>query len=370
MALYVGAISGTSVDGLDLALVETITSRPKVLASTTVLFPTELQTRIVALAQMQVRDLKTLGRVHAALGTFTGHAIKEFLKSEGITRDKIRAVGSHGQTVHHDPKGIEAFSLQIGDPSRIAEITGIDTVADFRSRDIAAGGEGAPLVPVFHKELFRSDSHNRVVLNIGGIANVTYLPAESDTSDVCGFDTGPGNGLIDAYMQHAFDLPFDESGTTAESGVVNQQLLSQLVRDPWLALEPPKSTGKEHFNLQFVQSAIERCGLSLSDTDIVRTLTEFTAKTISRSIKKWCCSSGEIIVSGGGRLNRELMRRIDQNSSNFDVQPCESLGIDGDGLEAAAFAYLAHLFVKRLSGNLPSVTGADKETVLGCLYPG
>lgn len=368
MPLFVGAISGTSIDGLDLALVEIDEEQIQLLQAETADFPASLRNRLDRLANSDNTDLQVLGHTHAALGAYIGKAIKTFLERSPINSKEVRAIGSHGQTIHHYPSGGEAFSLQIGDASRIAEITRLDTIADFRSRDIAAGGVGAPLVPIFHQRLFHDNHRDRIVLNIGGIANITNLPANHAPEHV-GFDTGPGNCLIDAYVKEKFNQDCDLGGRIAATGTTDLKLLDQLMSDEWLTRRPPKSTGREHFNYEYVRHAIRKTGVQLDNADIVATLTEFTALTIRDAITEWCHLSGDLIVCGGGRLNAHLMRRIAQNCPDYEVLPCESLKVDGDAVEAAAFAYLAYLHVNNCAGNVPEVTGAQGGRVLGCLYP-
>lgn len=368
MSLFVGAISGTSIDGLDLALVEVEDDQFQLVNAETVDFPIQLKDRLKELADAQ-GDVVDIGRTGSALGSFIGKAIIQFLENLAVNPRDVRAIGSHGQTIHHFPLTDEAFSMQIGDGARIAEITGIDTVVDFRSRDIAANGEGAPLVPLFHRRLFQSSDFDRVVLNIGGIANVSFLPQGANAPQ-SGFDTGPGNGLIDAYALKMLDKRFDEDGAIAATGSVDSNLFDRLYSDPWLSRPPPKSTGKEHFNLEYLMQAIHDSTSSPNISDVVATLTEFTARTICDAILRWCCNSGELVVCGGGRLNSQVMKRLDSHLSDFKVMTCDSLGVDGDSVEAATFAYLAHLFVERRPGNSPNATGASRERVLGCLYPG
>lgn len=367
MSLFVGTISGTSIDGLDLALVEIESDQIQLINAEIVDFPDQLKRRLKELA-VQQGDVIDIGRTSAALGSFTGQAINNFLKNSGVRPQDVRAIGSHGQTIHHFPRTAEAFSMQIGDGARIAEVCGIDTIVDFRSRDIAANGEGAPLVPLFHRRLFQSAKSDRVVLNIGGIANVTYLPLNTSDSQK-GFDTGPGNALIDTYILKKLNQHYDKDGAIAATGQVDAELLDRLCSDPWLNRPPPKSTGKEHFNLEYLTRAIQESTPSLSTPDVVATLTEFTATTISDAVLRWCCASGELIVCGGGRLNSQVIKRLACHLTNFKVMTSDSLGVDGDFVEAATFAYLAHLFVERQPGNNPSATGASGERVLGCLYP-
>lgn len=369
MGYFVGAISGTSVDGLDLALVDVRSDSAIVKRSITVPFRDDLRARLLELATEASMDIVQLGHVDAELGVFIGEQVVQFISTSGYSPNEIQAIGSHGQTIRHAPVGDLSFSYQIGDASRIAVITGIDTIADFRAADIAVGGQGAPLVPVFHDRIFRSVQDDRVVLNIGGISNVTFLPAEQ-TQAVLGFDTGPGNALLDAWTQYQFNRVFDHNGELASAGSIVDELLTQLLTDPFFDVEPPKSTGKEHFNLNHIKEKIQSNNIRSNPTNVLATLTEFTAITISRAILQWCCETGEVIVCGGGRLNKILLQRLGNYLPNHVVQMCDKLGVDGDAVEASTFAYLAYLFVKKKVGNIPSVTGARDARVLGCLYPG
>ena len=368
MGYFVGAISGTSIDGLDLALIEVRTEAVTVKHAVTVPFPDNLRNNLLQLATLPANDIVQLGHAHAELGNFVGEHVVQFISTSGYSTSDIVAIGSHGQTIRHMPDGRFSFSFQIGDASRIATITGIDTIADFRAADIASGGQGAPLVPIWHDRIFRSERVDRVIVNVGGISNVTYLPTEK-TISLVGFDTGPGNALLDAWMLSNFDRSYDHHGKLARSGSIINELLTQLLTDPWFAVEPPKSTGKEHFNLTYIQEKIQSCSVETLPINVLATLTEFTASSLSRAIHQWCCNSGEIIVCGGGRLNKFLMSRLEHHLPNHVVHKSDTLGVNGDAVEAATFAYLAYLFVNDEVGNIPSVTGASHGRVLGCLYP-
>lgn len=368
MGYFVGAISGTSVDGLDLALIEVLSDSVSIKHAITVPFPYKLRSSLLDLTTSSTLDIVHLGHSHAELGHFIGEQVAQFISTLGYSKSDIVAIGSHGQTVRHVPNGSFSFSHQIGDANRIAALTGIDTVADFRSADIAVGGQGAPLVPIFHDRVFRSDRIDRVIINIGGISNVTYLP--SDTSNaIIGFDTGPGNVLLDAWTQHHFDRNFDHDGELASSGAIVKHLIGQFLTDSWFAIEPPKSTGKEYFNLSYIEQNIQTAGDKSSPIDVLSSLTELTAMSLSRALCQWCCDSGDVIVCGGGRLNKYLMSRLECLLPNHSVQKSDALGINGDAVEAATFAYLACLFVNQEVGNIPSVTGASRGRVLGCLCP-
>lgn len=361
--LFVGVMTGTSVDGLDLALLDLPNNlRPQ--AASTTPFPPTLRERLIALTSPSRDEVTRMGAAHVQLGDFIASACLDFLAKHNINASKVRAIGSHGQTIRHHPTSNYPYSVQIGSGHVIAERTGIDVVADFRGRDIAAGGQGAPLVPRYHDSLFRDRNLSRVVLNIGGIANVSILDPESSVSR--GFDTGPGNALLDSWAQVCLDEPYDLDGTWAQSGNIYEPLLRQLLSDPFYEKPPPKSTGKEHFNLHYLQKFV-----TATDTqaDVQATLVELTAKTVTSAIDQYAAASTDVVVCGGGRLNDYLMTRLQSLNPARAIRPSESLDIDGDAIEAAAFAYLAWQFIERLPGNEPAVTGADGLRVLGSLYP-
>lgn len=365
---YVGAISGTSVDGLDLALLE-ISQSITVVDAETVGLPAPLQTDLRELGRPGDDDLDRFGRADAALGSYIGEAVLAFLERCGTTPGQVAAVGSHGQTVRHRPSGEHAFTLQIGDPNRIAEITGITTVADFRRRDIAAGGQGAPLVPPFHAALFASEAEDRAVLNLGGIGNFTLLPADPG-APVTGFDTGPGNALMDDWIAHSRQQPYDGQGDWAASGHVDEALLEQLLSDPYLAAPPPKSTGREHYNLAWLNEQLDRhlAHRPLEAVDVQATLCAFTAESVARALAAWGAPTQRVLVCGGGRHNRTLLAAIAERV-RIPVETTDDHGVDGDSIEAAAFAWLAHQTLNGQSGNEPAVTGARGPRVLGAIFP-
>mgnify|MGYP001158218245 FL=1 len=369
--LYVGCMTGTSVDGLDLALIEVSGDGTTIVAADTVPLPERLREDLLALSQPGDDDIDLLGTCDQGLGQFTATAITTFIQRLGYDKTNIRAIGSHGQTIRHRPPGSSstAFTLQIGDPNVIAEITEITTVADFRRRDMASGGHGAPLVPRFHAELFGTKTPDACILNIGGISNVSLL-----NENLTGFDTGPGNGLLDQWCQQHMTTPYDASGAWAATGNVDTALLTALLADPFFSTKPPKSTGREYFNLRWLERIAQRHALPLTAThDIQATLAQLTATTIIDSLQSWGGELQALIVCGGGRLNDDLMRRLRKASIGLTytpdlVEPSEYWNIDGDAIEAAAFAWLAHRRLENLPGNVPRVTGASGERVLGAIY--
>ena len=366
---FVGVMTGTSMDGLDVAVLDASASPPTIVAASTVALPSELARALAGLSVPGDREIDRLGAVDAALGEFIGQSVLDCLASWDVAVADVRAIGSHGQTVRHRPTATRPFTLQIGDPNRIAEITGIDTVADFRRRDMAAGGQGAPLVPLFHEALFRHQDRNRIVLNIGGIANATMLPA--DTTRVTGFDTGPGNALLDAWSRHCRDEPYDLDGACAAGGQVVDALLAALQRDSFVHAPPPKSTGKETYHLEYVQRACEdatRTRDAIDTVDVQTTLAEFTAWSIAYAIRQWGPGAGDVVVCGGGRHNADLMVRLARHLGEFDLVGSDDLGVDGDALEAAAFAWFAHRTLAGKPSNAPDVTGASGSRILGAIH--
>ncbi|XOV83443.1 MAG: anhydro-N-acetylmuramic acid kinase [bacterium] len=362
---YLGCISGTSVDGLDIALIEIdADNRVTIGSAGTTDFPCALRQTLLALGQPGADDLDLLGRCDAELGEFIGHALVRFMDTHQIDPDSITAIGSHGQTVRHRPAGPGhryGFTTQIGDPNYIAEITGIPTVADFRRRDMAAGGQGAPLVPPFHQVLFGQSAEPTVVLNIGGISNISIL---GDTPS--GFDTGPGNALMDAWCAQHTGEPYDLNGHWSSTGTVDQHLLQALLADAYFALAPPKSTGREYFNLDWLSPHLEQTNATAAD--IQATLVALTAGCTAEALSRYAPAARALVVCGGGRLNSALMQALRQHC-RADVIPSEALGIGGDDIEAALFGWLAHQRLNNSIGSEPAVTGARGGRILGALYP-
>lgn len=358
-------MSGTSVDGIDAAICR-FGSSAELIHGRTYSMPAELTAEVLALSQVQKETtLDAIGELDARLGMAFADAVKQLLRESGNAASAIRAIGSHGQTVRHRPDGRFAFTMQLGDPNRIAEDTGITTVADFRRRDVAAGGHGAPLVPAFHAAYLHCASENRAVLNLGGIANLSLLPA---VGEVSGFDTGPGNGLMDAWCRRHHGEPFDRDGAFAASGLVHTGLLAKLTNDPWLALPPPKSTGRDQFHEGWLIDRLQ--GLVASPADVQATLCRFTALTSAQALRSQLPDCARLLVCGGGVHNRQLMAELTAALPGTQVESTAVHGIDPDFMEAMAFAWLAREAMAFRPGNLVAVTGARGPRVLGCLYPG
>lgn len=371
---YLGVMTGTSVDGLDVALLEVAAGEaPRLLAFTIAPLPAPLAATLRALTQPGADGVDEVGATDAALGVFVGETALACLEEWSVARREVRAIGVHGQTVRHRPRGAR-FTAQIGDPNRVAEITGIDTVADFRRRDMAAGGEGAPLAPRFHAALFRHAVRHRMVVNIGGIANLTVLPAgpggAAEDDAVRGFDTGPGNALLDAWASARRGESFDREGAWARRGQVLPELLRDFMRDAFVSAAPPKSTGKEVYHLAYVEAACRRLAARPRDEDVQASLAEFTARSIAAAIRRWGEESGDVLLCGGGRRNADLVARLGRCLAGYRVSATDELGFDGDAVEAAAFAWLAHRHLAGLPGNVPTATGARGPRVLGAVYPG
>jgi anhydro-N-acetylmuramic acid kinase len=364
---YIGLMSGTSVDGIDAALVSIpVNGQFALLATHQHPFPVAVRAAIQALMQPGPNEIEHEGELDVQLGRLFAEATHALLAKSGISASGIRAIGCHGQTIRHRPHATHPFTRQIGNPSVIAEDTGITTVADFRARDLAAGGEGAPLAPAFHHWLFRKPGVSRAIVNIGGIANITWLPA-TESNAVLGFDTGPGNTLLDLWIARNRNEPYDRDGAWAASGRVQKDLLARLMDDDYFAKAPPKSTGREHFNLAWLEKQLVG---KLAPEDIQATLAEFTAASIAQALKFLPEEIGEIYICGGGSHNRDLRARLCALIPGIPVATTEALGLNPDWVEAAAFAWLAHQTLAGHAGNLPSVTGARHPALLGGIYLG
>ncbi len=359
--VFLGLMSGTSLDGIDVVAVDFSGKKLQLLGHHFLAYPEELREELLSLSVPGDNEIERAGKVSLTLAKLYAQATLELLDAYDISRDIIEAIGVHGQTVRHRPN--EGWSLQLNAPALVAELTGLDVVADFRSRDLAAGGEGAPLVPGFHAALFSSNTVARAIVNLGGIANVTLLPPRSKRYlRVSGFDCGPANVLLDAWANKHLGKPFDENGAWAETGVINTALLEKMLSHPYFAKPAPKSTGREDFNLAWLESLTE----GINPADVERTLISLTAKTVAHACKK----APEVYLCGGGTKNALLFKEIQNElAPTSEVFSTEVLGVDPMHVEAMAFAWLARGFYLRRPGNLCEATHAAGRRVLGALYP-
>jgi anhydro-N-acetylmuramic acid kinase len=382
--LVIGLISGTSADGVDAALVKVVGDKPKrveTLAFTTLPYLAEIRKAVLEVSHDG--DIETLCWLNFALGELFAEAALEVIEVAGVDRKRVQLIGSHGQTVRHLPPNRNSpvkhsvsrvGTLQIASPAVIAMKTGIPVVSDFRAKDMAAGGQGAPLVPLVDWLLLRHPNKTRIALNIGGIANLTVLPAGAKVTDVFAFDTGPGNMLIDGAVRHFSGgaLNYDRNGEWARQGRVDKNLLRWLMSHPFLRQSPPKSTGREMFGEAFLREVLKRAkSLGLTEHDTVATLTAFTAESITDALKRFVLPRfgqvDELIVSGGGANNSTLMAMLSEKLPKTKIRRSDELGINADAKEAIAFAVLAHRTVMGLAGNLPSATGAKIPVILGSI---
>ncbi len=378
--LYLGLISGTSADGIDAALVEFATppaaepftaghsgktSWPlRIVAARTTPYPQDLRRRVLALATSDASiALDDYGRLDVEIGECFAAAANALLDEAGVRRGAVVAIGSHGQTVRHRVGGAHPFTLQIGDPSVIAERTGLTTVADFRRADVAAGGQGAPLLPSLHAAAFADPAVPRAILNLGGIANLTLL---EHARPVIGFDSGPANCLLDAWAERHLGAPRDENGAWARSGRVDEALLAELLADPYFAAAPPKSTGREDFNLAWLDARLpSRC----APADVQAALLALSARSIAAALRVHAPTTREVYACGGGVHNAALMEALRAQLPRLRVDSTAALGLDPDYVEAVGFAWLARERLDGDPGNLPSVTGARGPRRLGAIYP-
>lgn len=380
--LVIGLMSGTSMDGIDAAVVEIESVRKKRIlrpvAFVTAPYPREVKRRLLLLDRERKGISKAeISSLNFVLGELFARAAIRAVKKARISLSEVGLIGSHGQTVYHAPKGREPSTLQLGEPAIIAERTGVTTVADFRPADIAAGGEGAPLTPYVHYLLFKERGKSRAIHNLGGISNLTYIPARGGPRDVVAFDTGPGNMVIDGLCRWLTKgkKSSDHGGLMARQGKVQEALLSRLLRHPFLFKLPPKSTGREEFGEPFVSSLLKMAHRrGVRPLDLITTATAFTARSIGQAYRQFvlarCGKVDEIYFTGGGRKNRTLMAMLRRELSFAKVGTVEDLGFDGDALEAQAFALLAYGTVEGLPGNLSCVTGARRAVILGKIVPG
>ena len=367
---FIGLMSGTSLDGVDAALVDCQSSQVNLIASHYEIYPEAFRQDLSKACSTESIRPETLGTLDARLGIFLAECSHKLLHKAGIKPSAVTAIGSHGHTLHHNPTATPAYSLQIGDPNRIAALTGITTIADFRRRDMALGGQGAPMVPAFHQAMFQHQQAQRVIVNIGGIANITVLPANGMGS-VNGFDTGPGNALMDFWVQKHRQMLFDENGDWAASGELDQALLQSMLSDAYFAASTPKSTGKEYFSTSWLQRQLNQQdwgGQGVIAENVQNTLCHLTAISIADAIQNEVSGLPEhVYICGGGVHNHYLLELL-QTRLNCLVTSTHILGIDPDWVEAMAFAWLASRTLAKQSGNVPTVTGASRSAILGGIY--
>ena len=369
MGLYIGLMSGTSMDAIDAALVEFTDHQTQLIDFCKIPIPALLSETLLKTRHRPVDlTLEEYGRLDVQLGKCFAEAALRLIRQAGKEED-ILAIGSHGQTILHQPDGPDPFTLQIGDANTIAALTRITTVADFRGLDLAVGGQGAPLTPAFHQFQFRSNHIHRVVLNIGGIANITILPPDRERP-VTGFDTGPGNALLDDWAMENLGRPMDRDGQWAKTGKVHRLLLERLKADPYFQAAPPKSTGRDRFNGEWLKAILNEFDPEPSAADVQATLTRLTAETAAEAIQRYAPEVQEVLVCGGGACNLELIRALNQALEGVPVHSTARYGLQPECIEAVAFAWFAKCRLEGRTANLPSVTGASRSMVLGAVYAG
>ena len=354
-------MSGTSLDGVDAVLVDLSQPKPQQIAQSFLPFDDALKHALLALHLPGHNELHQTQVIGNQLASMYAAAVSPLLAQAKSSNQKIKAIGCHGQTIRHRPE--QGYTLQIGNAALLAELTGITVVSDFRSPDIAAGGQGAPLVPAFHDQMLRHPDTHRVIVNIGGISNLTNLPPNAATT---GFDCGPGNLLMDAWCMQHLGKPYDDNGAWAASGKVLAELLEQMLVEPFFALPPPKSSGRDLFNMVWLQNKLN--GNERAE-DVQATLLELTCRSIAQSIQKHCLGAPEIYLCGGGAHNQTLLHRLAALLPDCRIQTTNTLGIDSDYMEAIAFAWLAQQALLGKPANLPQVTGAKHPCILGAIYP-
>ena len=362
MALYLGLMSGTSLDGLDIALIE-YTTAIRLVETHYIPMPDALRSELLGLCASGPDEIARSAIAQQNWVTLAAQGINTLLTAQQLKPADIRAIGSHGQTIRHEPA--RGFTVQIGNPALLTELTGITVVSDFRSRDVAAGGQGAPLVPAFHEALFGERTGNRAVLNVGGFSNLSLIETGRP---VAGFDCGPGNVLLDAWVHQQRGETFDRGGQWAASGKLEPVLLKSLLSDPFFKASGPKSTGREVFNLQWLTQHLAHLP-AFAEQNVQATLLELTALTIVDSLQAAQRKTEELLVCGGGAHNAALMARLSTLLPDTTVTSTATYGVDPDWVEAMAFAWLAHCCLEGIPANRPSVTGARGLRVLGAIYP-
>lgn len=360
---FIGLMSGTSLDGVDAVLADFSERLPRVLAAQHLSFGPALRAELLALNQPGENELERAALAANQLAQRYANVVQRTLASANLGSETVRAIGCHGQTVRHRPD--LGYTLQLNNPALLAERSGIAVVADFRTRDLAAGGQGAPLVPAFHHAVFAHRERHRVIVNIGGIANLTDLPC---SAVITGFDCGPGNMLMDAWCERHTGKPFDDNGTWAASGKVIPELLATLLDEPFFTQAPPKSTGRDLFSLAWLETKLKP---DYKPEDIQATLLKLSLEGIRRAVRSWCGEVDEVFVCGGGARNSALMNSLRHAFADVavPVAATDVLGVPAEQVEALAFAWLAKRALDNKPGNMPSVTGARHACVLGAIYP-
>ena len=367
-AYFIGLMSGTSLDGVDAVLIDYQSGQADLIETHYVNYPAKFRQDLASACCGQSIDLETLGTLDIRLGQFLAECTHQLLQKAEINASEVAAIGSHGHTLHHNPSATPPYSLQIGDPNCIAASTGITTIADFRRRDIALGGQGAPLVPAFHQAAFQHIQQHRVIVNIGGIANITVLPAGRQTP-ISGFDTGPGNALLDMWVQQHQQKQWDDKGQWAASGRLDQGLLQCMLEDSYFSAPAPKSTGKEYFSAQWLNLLLNQYnGETIAPIDVQHTLCHLTAISIADAIRKQAGDLTQGVYICGGGVHNHFLLQLLQARLNCPLNSTQVLGIDPDWVEAMAFAWLARQTLEHQPGNVPLVTGASKPAVLGGIY--
>ena len=358
---HIGLMSGTSLDGADAVLVEFCADKPEILCHAHLPYPRSLREELLELHRPSGNEIEKTELIAIELSRLYAQCVAMLLENATVSKQDIAAIGCHGQTIRHRPES--GYSVQLVNSPLLAELTGITVVSNFRNRDIAAGGQGAPLVPAFHAAMFRDQKVHRAVLNLGGIANLTDLPAKGP---VTGFDCGPANMLMDAWIESNLGKTYDEGGNWAASGKVIHDLLESLMQDDYFGQKPPKSTGRDRFNLEWLKSRLKG---DENPAGVQATLLQLTARSIAEAIRTHCIGVREIYLCGGGAHNTLLRKTLEGLLPGISFALTDELGIDACHMEAAAFAWLARRAMNGLPGNLPEVTGAGGKRILGAIHP-
>lgn len=367
-ALYIGVMSGTSLDGIDIALVNITANNTSFITGETYSIPDNIKSDLLTICEQKQSSLQKLGEIDHQLGELYATTINDFINQHQLDKNKIIAIGCHGQTIYHAPYGENPFTMQIGDANIIAAKTDITTIADFRRKDMALGGQGAPLVPAFHQAIFSEPNKNRVILNIGGISNISVL---TPNKPIIGYDTGPGNVLLDSWIMANLNKPYDQDANWAKTGKIDERLLTELLHEPYFEQSYPKSTGRELFNFNWLKQKLS--AFNLPAQDIQATLVELTVKiTVDELLNRQRLDPSlpcELFICGGGAKNPLIIERFTKLLPNWLVTTTDQQGISADYMEAIAFAWLAYCRINNLVSNIPSVTGATKSVSLGVIYP-